>query len=137
MFNRNASRTPKQKSEKAVMNIIVRLGGCAFLVYFVVQLLSLPKEEKPDATTATILAVVLLVLSAGVIVMTIIDLLNGLKDGRFKTATYEEADIAEYLAKKEAAAADCTCDDAQQELETPAEDATEQTPENNGSEDLK
>lgn len=137
MFNRNADRTPKQKAEKAMMNIFVRLGGCGFLIYFVVQLFTIPKEEAPDATTAMILAVVLIVLSAGVIFMTIMDLINGLKTGRFKAETYEDAELLEYLAKKEAAEAECACEDDPQELDEHADDNAAQKAENNSSEDLK
>lgn len=136
MFNRNADRTPKQKAEKAVMNILVRLAGCGLLIYFVVQLLTLPKEEAPDATTALILAIVLIVLSVGVIFMTVLDLINGLKNGRFKTETYEDAEILEYMARQEEAAAKAD-NEAQQEIEKHAEDGDEQPGENNNDEDLK
>lgn len=103
MFKRDTYRTPKQRADKAKMNIAARLGGCALLIYFVVQLLAVPAEEKPDATTATIVTIFFLLVSAFVIFITVHDLITGFKTGRFKASTYEEMEWAELNEAKEAA----------------------------------
>ncbi len=137
MFNRNSNehKTPKQKADKAVMNIFARLGGCGLLIYFIVQLLSMPKEDLPDGAAATIMAIVLLVLSAVVIGFTVMDLIRGLKESRFKSSTYEDAEIAEYLAGKETASSANDSEDAQQELDAHTNDEAESTSENKDSDD--
>lgn len=136
MFNRNEHRTPSQRAQKAIMNIIARLAGCAFLIYFVVKLLMTPTEETPGTTTATIMAIVLLVLAAVVIGMTVFDLMRGLKSNRFSASTYEEQDLAEYLANKEAEASTCACEDGQQEIESHTDDTAVADPDKKDSADL-
>lgn len=131
MFNRNVHRTPKQKAEKAVMNIIARLAGCGFLVYFVVKLINTPAEDRPDASTVTIITTILIVLAVFVIGITVLDFLRALKTGRFKTSTYDDEDLAEYLKNREEDAETCACEDEQKELASAtddnAESATEET----------
>lgn len=101
MFKRNSYRTPKQRADKAMLNIVARLGGSGLLIYFVVQLLKTPAEERPDATTATIISVIFLLLSAFVIFLTVQDLIIGIRTGRFKASTYEEMEAAELARSKE------------------------------------
>lgn len=103
MFNRDTNRTPKQRADKALMNIFARLGGCGFLVYFVVKLMTAPAEGKPDATTSTIISIIFLLVSAFIIFITIQDLVIGFKMGRFKASTYEEQDLAEYMERQKCA----------------------------------
>ncbi len=99
MFKRDLSRTPKQRAERAMLNIVARLGGCGFLIYFVVKILTIPPEEAPSQTVATIIAIAFLLVSAVLIFITVQDLVAGFKTGRFKASTYEEQDLAEYLEK--------------------------------------
>lgn len=106
MFKRDTNRTPKQRADKALMNIVARLGGCGFLIYFVVKLMTAPAEGKPDATTSTIISIVFLLVSAFIIFITIQDLVIGFKMGRFKASTYEEQDLAEYMERQNCAVSD-------------------------------
>lgn len=99
MFNRNSNLTAAQRANKAVMNIVARLGGCGLLVYFIYKVLTVPPEERPDPTVTTIIAIAFVVVGIVLLFMTISDLVSGLKTGRFKASTYEEADLAEYLEK--------------------------------------
>lgn len=95
MFRRDIERTPKQKAERAMMNIFARLAGCAFLIYFLVQLLTMPEADRPGEGTTIIISTILVVLAIAVILMTVIDLISGIKKGRFKAATYEEAGLSD------------------------------------------
>ena len=91
----------KQRADKAKLNIVARLGGSGLLIYFVVQMMTMPAEERPDATTTTIVSVIFLLLSAFVIFLTVQDFIIGIKTGRFKASTYEEMDAAELARQKE------------------------------------
>lgn len=135
MFNHNEHRSPSQKSQKAVLNIIARLAGCGFLVYFIVKLMTAPKEQSPDTGIAMILGIVMIVLGIVVIGMTVLDGLRGIKTGRFKTSTYEEEDLAAYLAQKETEASTCACEDAQQELDAHTDDKAEHAAPDKDNED--
>jgi hypothetical protein len=136
MFNRDTNRTPKQRADKAKMNIVARLGGCGLLIYFVVQLLTAPAESKPDATMATIVSVIFLLASAFIIFITVQDLIIGMKTGRFKASTYEEMDIAEFLDGRESTPSDAA-GDAQEAPDARAEkdNEPETKPEDKKSED--
>ncbi|NLT15032.1 MAG: hypothetical protein GXY05_11890 [Clostridiales bacterium] len=101
MFKRDTYRTPKQRADKAKLNIAARLGGSGLLIYFVVQLLTAPAEDRPDATTATIVSVIFLLVSAFVIFLTVYDLIIGIRTGRFKASTYEEMELAELIESKD------------------------------------
>jgi hypothetical protein len=116
MFKRDINKTPAQRANKAVLNIIARLGGCGFLIYFLIQILTVPEAERPDPTTTTIIAIVFIVAAVVLIFITVMDGINGLKTGRFKASTYEELDLAEYRERQ--AETGCTCEEEeQQELE--------------------
>lgn len=123
MFKSDVTRTPKQRAERALMNIIARLGGCGFLIYFVVKVMTAPAESKPDPTTTAIISIVFLLVSALVIFITVLDLVKGFRLGRFKASTYEEQDIAEYLEKQKSTPSGCDCEDGQQELDAHQDDA--------------
>jgi hypothetical protein len=135
MFNRDAQRTPQQRAQKALLNIIARLGGCGFLIYFVVKILTIPEEAKPDATTATIIGIVFVLLSAAAISITVRELLFGLKDGRFKASTYETADLAEYLDGRETASSSNTSEAGKPELDAQKDEDTAPVSEEKESED--
>ncbi len=130
MFNRNAYRSPAQRASKAMLNIIARLGGCGFLIYFVVKILTIPEADRPDPTTTTIIGIVFILVSVFLIGITVMDGINGIRTGRFKASTYEALDMSDFLEKQEADGAD---ESAQQELETHAADQPEPD-ENEGNE---
>ncbi len=98
MFGNNVQRTPKQKAERAMLGIFARLAGCGYLIYIMVKLLTTPSEDS--TTLTTVIAIVMLALSVIIIGMTIKDLIDGIKTGRFKASTYEEAELNEYLKRK-------------------------------------
>lgn len=125
MFNRDIQSTPQQRARKALLNIIARLGGCGFLIYFVVKILTIPEEAKPDATTATIISIIFLLVSAAVIFMSVLDLLRGLKDGRFKASTYEAMDLAEYLEGHDTESSASTSEAEQQAIDAQKDEDTE------------
>ncbi|NLA87697.1 MAG: hypothetical protein GX847_10560 [Clostridiales bacterium] len=135
MFKRDLNRTPKQRADKALMNIVARLGGCGFLVYFVVQMMTVPAEEKPDPTTATIVSAVFILIAAFLIFITIKDAIVGFKTGRFKASTYEDMDLAEYMESQKDAAADEASTGEQAALEASADTDTEPDAEEDTSED--
>jgi len=129
MFDRSAHRTPKQKADRATLNIVARLAGCGFLIYYIVKLLQTPKENTPGAETATIVMIVLLVLTAVVIGLTVVDFFHGYKSGRFNASTYEEAELAEYLERRASDSESGTAEDGQQELSSaPASDDSTDNP---------
>lgn len=123
MFKRNKERTPKQKAEKAQLNIFARLAGCGFLIYYTVQILKTPKDDIPG-TTAVVIAIVFMVLAAFVIGMTIVDLVRGVQTGRYKASTYEDEELIDYLERKQAENPDGDVGDTQQELEPQDDDDT-------------
>jgi len=126
MFKRDTHRTPKQKAEKAQLNIVARLAGCGFLIYYVIKLLKTPNEQTPGTTAATIVMIVLLVLAAVVIGITIMDLFRGYKAGRFNASTYEDDELTDYLANRESSSVADTTETNQSELNSssaPHEDA--------------
>lgn len=90
MFKKDYERSPQEKAQRAKMSVIARLGGCAYLIYIMVQLLKTPANEVPKSSWITVVAIVMLVLSAGVIIITLMDLFRALKTGRFDAATYED-----------------------------------------------
>lgn len=94
MFKRNnVHRTPKQKAEKAALNVLARLAGCAFLVYYVVQLLT--AADAPKTPVAIIIGIVFVIAAAVVIVINVLDFFRGWKEGRFKAETYAEDELPE------------------------------------------
>jgi hypothetical protein len=135
MFSSDVQRTPQQRAQKALLNIIARLGGCGFLIYFVVKILTIPEEAKPDATTATIIGIVFVLVSAVVIFMSVRDLLRGLKDGRFKATTYEAADLAEYLDGRETASSSNTSEAGKPVLDAQKDEDTSPVSEKKENED--
>jgi hypothetical protein len=135
MFNRDAQHTPQQRAKKALMNIIARLGGCGLLIYFVVKILTIPEEAKPDATTATIIGIVFVLVSAAAVAITVRELLLGLKDGRYKASTYEAADLAEYLEGRETESSSNPSEAGQQAQDAQKNGDTEPASEEKESED--
>lgn len=115
MFKRNMNRSPKQKAEKAQMNLIARLAGCGLLIYYVVKLLSSP--DAPRTPIAILIGIVFIAAAAFVIVINIRDFIIGWKQGRYKQSTYEEEDLAEYLETREPDEEGCTSEDEQPELD--------------------
>jgi FtsH-binding integral membrane protein len=100
MFKRNdIERTPKEQAERALMRTIARLGACGLLIYFVIKFLATTPQE-PGSSSPVIIAIVFLALSAVVIVITIIDLINNIKAGAYNASTYESAEIAAFMANK-------------------------------------
>lgn len=89
MFKKDRQRTPQEKAQRAKMSIFARLAGCAYLIYILVQMLQTPREQMPGTSWPIIVAIVLIVLAAGVVALTIWDLFRGLKLGIFKAETYE------------------------------------------------
>jgi hypothetical protein len=90
MFKKDYQRTPQEKAQRAKMSVFARLAGCAYLAYVIVQMLKTPREEMPGTTGPIIVAIILIVLGAGVVALTVWDLIRGLKMGIFKAETYEE-----------------------------------------------
>ena len=85
------------------MGIFVRLAGCGYLIYIMIKLMQTPSEDAAmSPTTVTIIAVVMIALSVFVIAITIREFFIGLKNGQYKTATYEEADLNDYLKSRAA-----------------------------------
>jgi hypothetical protein len=117
MFKRNVHRTPRQKAERAQMNVFARLAGCGFLVYYVVKLIQTPKEETPGTAIATIVLIVLFVLGTAIIAITLLDFIRGIKSGHYKASTYEEEDLAEYLENRDADTTPDTNKDEEKENE--------------------
>lgn len=108
MFGSNKNRTPKQKAERAQLGIVARLAGCGYLIYIMVKILRTPSDTTPPVFK-TVIAIVMLVLSIFVIILTLKEFVRGLKIGRYKASTYEEEDLQEYLKRK--AAESGTADD--------------------------
>ena len=96
MFKKNIERTPQQKAQRAKMSILARLGGCAYLIYIMYQLI-VPQPGTHPTQTMTIIAIVMIVLAVGVISFTIYDLVRSLKSGLLNASAYEEygADTAD------------------------------------------
>lgn len=88
-FKKNQDRTPQEKAQKAKVSIMVRLGACAYLIYLMIQMLQ-PQPDGPRSQTMIIVAIVMLVLSAVVIVLTLVDLYQAFKRGVWNPATYED-----------------------------------------------
>ena len=99
MFGNNKNRTPSQKAQRAQLGIFVRLAACIYLIYILVKMLRTPSETT-SPVFVTIIAIVMLALSALVIIITIREFLTGLKSGRYKASTYEEEDLNEYMNRK-------------------------------------
>ena len=91
-LRKNFQRTPQEKAQRAKMSIFARLAGCAYLIYIIYQLLTTPQQGTMDTKTTTIISIVLMVLTVGVIAITVYDFFRGLKSGLFNAATYEDAD---------------------------------------------
>ncbi|SHH65273.1 hypothetical protein SAMN02745823_00632 [Sporobacter termitidis DSM 10068] len=90
MFKKDYERTPQEKAQRAKLSVFARLGGCAYLIYILVQLLKTPPAEIPDSPWTVAIAVVLMVLAGVVIVITILELIRSLKAGLFNAEAYEE-----------------------------------------------
>ena len=103
MFKNDKQRSPSQKAQRAQLGIFVRLAGCGYLIYIMVKLLQTPSEDAAmSPTTVTIIAVVMIALSVFIIAITIREFIFGLKNGHYKTASYEEADLNDYLNNRAA-----------------------------------
>jgi hypothetical protein len=89
MFKKDYQRTHQEKAQRAKMSIFARMAGCAYLAYVIVQMLKTPREEMPGTSWPIIVAIVLIVLAAGVVALTVWDLIRRLKMGIFKAETYE------------------------------------------------
>lgn len=101
MFKRDSQRTPKQKAERAQMSIFARLAGCAYLIYMMTKILRTPTDQLPNPQISTLIAIGLIILSIVVIGFTISEFVKGLKSGRYKANTYEQAELANHLANRE------------------------------------
>ena len=99
MFGNDKERTPAQKAQRAQLGIFARLAGCGYLIYIMVKMLRSPSEDT-SPVFMTIIAIVMLALSAFVIVITIREFFIGLKAGRYSAATYYEEDLDEYMKNK-------------------------------------
>lgn len=86
---RKKERTPAQQASRAQMGIFARLAGCAYLIYVLYKLLSLPASERPNQTLTVLIAIVLIGGSAFIIAITVRDFLIDLKSGRYKQGSYE------------------------------------------------
>ena len=89
MFKKDLERTPQERARRAQLSVLARLGGCGYLIYLMVQLLS---QKAGVTTTMTVLAYILMAAAVVVTGITVYDLFSGLKTGRFNPAMYEEAD---------------------------------------------
>lgn len=99
MFKNDQERTPKQQADRAVMRMLSRFGACALLIYFIVKMLKSAVNESPG-TGPIVASVVLIVLAAIVIAATVVEFIRGLRAGIYNASTYEELEIAEYLANR-------------------------------------
>jgi hypothetical protein len=122
MFRRNTNLTPAQRANKAMMNIIARLGGCGLLIYFVVKMLTVPPKERPDPTATLIIGIIFVLAAAVLLFMTVQDLWISYKTGRYKASTYEDQDLAEYLEGRETGSSDGKPEDAKAENEDDEDD---------------
>jgi hypothetical protein len=99
MFKNDHERTPKQQADRAVMRMLSRFGACGLLIYFIIKLLITAANEPPGAGPV-VAGVVLIVLAVIVIAATVVEFVRSLRAGLFNASTYEELEIAEYLANR-------------------------------------
>ncbi|MDR3277884.1 MAG: hypothetical protein LBT12_03845 [Oscillospiraceae bacterium] len=121
-------RTPKQKAERAQMNIAVRLIGCAWLVKIIIDLLR--NEEDPVSALSPwkIALIAVLMLAGGVIiVLTVIDFIRSLKSGYYSARAHGAESPAEPEPESEEPAAISAPTEEDAEPEEPEE--TEANPE--------
>jgi hypothetical protein len=85
------------------MGVFARLAGCAFLIYTVYQLFS--TDTDLSESLKYIIAGAMLLLAAVVIGLTVWDFYRNLRAGTYSEATYWDADLEEYKARKAAEAA--------------------------------
>ena len=87
MFNKR-ERTPKQKATSAQTSVFIRLIACGYLIYLMVQLIQTARNENPPRTWEFVVAGVMILLSALVLVITLVGAYRSWKAGLFKEATY-------------------------------------------------
>jgi hypothetical protein len=134
MFKKDYERTPQERAQRSMFSIVARLGGCAYLIYIIYQLLTNPPQESsPGPTGVIIITIVLIVAAVAVIAITVLDLIHAVKNRRFSASTYEELDETAYrnaaeeqqaLTEEGESAGDADeteDDDAPEEDEEPAE----------------
>ena len=95
--SKKPAKTARQKSQKAQMNIVMRLIGVAWLIYTVFNILTTAPEDSGVGSSARIaLAIVFLCASAVIIAITIAELVRNLKAGAYAQSFYsDDATIAE------------------------------------------
>jgi hypothetical protein len=84
MFNRNTYRSPAQRANKAMLNILARLGGCGFLIYYVIKILTIPEEARPNPTMTIIIGIAFILVAAFLVVITVMGRHKRHKDGPFQ-----------------------------------------------------
>lgn len=105
MFGRKKKeRTAKEQANRAQMNVFARLGGCVFLIYFVVQLLGMSEEDGgPSATLKIIIAIVFIGATVAIAAVTGVDFYRS-----YKAGVYDERS---YMTAEERAAADAEAEE--------------------------
>jgi cytochrome c oxidase subunit IV len=109
MFKRKPKmRTSAEKARRSQMNIFVRLCGCAYLIYIIVQLVRDDSSGLSSRLRYTVAAVFIL-LAAGIVVVTLVDFVRNLKAGAYKAASYTddtEESVEAFRARQAAASAE-------------------------------
>jgi hypothetical protein len=89
MFKRNKERTPKQKAEKAQMNILVRLIGCGWIIWIVIKLFRDPEIDVFSQPVWQLILLGVMILAAAVIIpLTVLDFIRNFKAGYYSQKAY-------------------------------------------------
>jgi hypothetical protein len=82
-------RTSAEKARRSQMNIFVRLCGCAYLGYIIVQLARDKSGDMSDGLRYGVVALFVL-LAAAIVAVTVVDFIRNFKAGAYKASSYTD-----------------------------------------------
>ena len=91
-FFKNRPKTAQQKAQRTQMRVFMRLVCCAYIVFYVIVPLirDEPSSDGMNPTVRIAVVVVFSVVTAVLMVLTVIELIRSWKAGLFKADAYKD-----------------------------------------------
>ena len=91
-FFKKKPQTAQQKAQKAQLNIVIRLACCGYLIFYVIIPLIRDRSEQGNLspTLKIIIIAAFIAITAGIIIMTIVEAVRKWRTGSFKASHYSD-----------------------------------------------
>ena len=91
-FFKKKTQTAQQKAQRAQLNIVIRLACCGYLIFYVIIPLIKDRSEQGNLSPALkiIIIAAFIAITAGIIIMTIIEAVRKWRTGSFKASYYSD-----------------------------------------------